>query len=322
MATGTPPAITEDDGSKYSIAELADAYRQWWVPRQRSRTRRYTLALALKPVLEIYADLPAADFGPLCLTAVQQKYLHADYARSTINMCVYMVRAMFSWGVSRELVEPQVLTALQAFRGLSFGEAREPEKVKTVQDSHIEAIREHVGRPVWAMIQLQIHTAMRPGEVCTMRTRDITKDDSSLPAAVRSLCWVYRPGQHKTDRHGIDRLVLIGPKAQGILAPWLLPDEPGKYIFQPAAGAKQPKKVTNPRYTTQSYYMHIASACEKAKIQPWGPNRLRHNAATTLRRLYGIEVARIILGHTKVSMTELYAEIDLERAGKAIGEAG
>ena len=53
---------------------------------------------------------------------------------------------------------------------------------------------------------------------------------------------------------------------------------------------------------------------EISEIPAWGPNRLRHNAATSLREQFGIEASRVILGHTSPAMTEVYAEIDCSKA--------
>ena len=54
----------------------------------------------------------------------------------------------------------------------------------------------------------------------------------------------------------------------------------------------------------------------------WHPHQLRHNAATKIRATYGIEVARIILGHARMSATEIYAERDLVAAAQAIAAMG
>jgi len=43
------------------------------------------------------------------------------------------------------------------------------------------------------------------------------------------------------------------------------------------------------------------------KAHRWHPHQLRHNAATVLRKEYGIEVAKIILGHATLSATQVYA---------------
>ena len=66
----------------------------------------------------------------------------------------------------------------------------------------------------------------------------------------------------------------------------------------------------------------IFKACVKAKIPAWGPNRLRHNAATFLRKEFGIEAARVILGHTSAAVTEIYAEMDRQKAAEIMGIVG
>ncbi|WP_423838861.1 tyrosine-type recombinase/integrase [Symmachiella dynata] len=63
-------------------------------------------------------------------------------------------------------------------------------------------------------------------------------------------------------------------------------------------------------------------ACRKAKIPEWSPNRLRHNAATRIRKEFGIEAAQIILGHSKVDATQVYAERDESRAEKIMKKTG
>jgi integrase len=49
---------------------------------------------------------------------------------------------------------------------------------------------------------------------------------------------VYRPENHKTEHHGNKRMVVLGPQAQAILAPFLL-REPGHYLFSPAEAMAQ-----------------------------------------------------------------------------------
>jgi integrase len=49
-------------------------------------------------------------------------------------------------------------------------------------------------------------------------------------------------------------------------------------------------------------------------LPDWHPNHLRHNAATALRKEFGLDVARVILGHSSPAVTEVYAEVDREKA--------
>jgi site-specific recombinase XerD len=67
---------------------------------------------------------------------------------------------------------------------------------------------------------------------------------------------------------------------------------------------------------------------EKAEIRAWRkehswhPHQLRHNSATTIRKEYGIELARIILGHSTAFTTEIYAEMDRLQAVEVIAKIG
>ena len=63
-------------------------------------------------------------------------------------------------------------------------------------------------------------------------------------------------------------------------------------------------------------------AAEWRKGNCWHPNQLRHNAATRIRAAYGIEMARIILGHSSAVTSEIYAEIDGAKAKEAMGKIG
>jgi integrase len=67
---------------------------------------------------------------------------------------------------------------------------------------------------------------------------------------------------------------------------------------------------------------------EKAEIKAWRrehnwhPNQLRHNAATRLRKEFGVELARIVLGHATAFTTEIYAEADRAHAMEVIAKVG
>jgi len=174
--------------------------------------------------------------------------------------------------------------------------------------------------------------------------------------------WVYTPESHKTEHHGRERRVYLGPVAQGILRPWLR-RELTAYLFQPKeaeaerwAGQRRnrkspvqpsqqdrrrrrPRKGPGEKYNTDSYRQAIQYAIEKANaearrkaqaaglepgepIPAWHPNQLRHNAATRLRREFGLDVARAVLGHSSRVVTEFYAELDGAKAAEAMERVG
>ena len=119
--------------------------------------------------------------------------------------------------------------------------------------------------------------------------------------------WVYRPATHKSKHRGRRREIVIGPQAQTHLGPFLLRADGEDGVFG---------------YTAASYRRHIERWCRRLGVSKWTPHRLRHNAATELRKQFGIEAARLVLGHAKAAVTELYAEIDRERAKQIVGDVG
>lgn len=66
----------------------------------------------------------------------------------------------------------------------------------------------------------------------------------------------------------------------------------------------------------------VAVAKAWRKTHRFHPYQLRHNAATHLRREFGIEAARTILGHHSLAITEVYAEMDFEKARQVVRKVG
>jgi integrase len=54
----------------------------------------------------------------------------------------------------------------------------------------------------------------------------------------------------------------------------------------------------------------------------WSPNQLRHTAGTAIRKRFGAEAAQTVLGHSHLTVTEIYAERDLEKAAEVIRQLG
>jgi integrase len=312
--------------------EHADAY---YVKNGAPTGEVKNLEDAVRPLREMFENERVVDFGPVSLKTVRQAMISAKLSRRVINARVNRIRRVFKWGVENELVGPEILHALQAVAPLKKGRSSAPERreVKPVPQQHIDAVRALVSSPVRAMIDLQLLTGMRPGEVVIMRPRDIDRTDAT---------WKYAPSSHKTEHHGAERAVFLGPKAKRVLVPFLARNSDA-YLFDPreamaekhrerrdAAKITRPvkklRKRPNPRlgdhYTRKAYHNAIFKACRKAGVPVWGPNRLRHNAATELRKQFGIEVARVILGHRSAEVTEVYAELDRSRASDIMAQVG
>lgn len=322
------------------ICELFVAYlgyaKTYYVKNGKPTNETQNMIQAMRPVTELYTTIQVADFGPMALKVVRERMIEQNLSRKVINARVNRIRRIFKWGVENQIVEPAVLQALQAVAPLKSGrsKARETDPIRPVPIEYVEAVKPRVSRQVAAMIDLQLLTGMRPGEVVLMRTCDL---DMSGPT------WAYRPQTHKTEHHGIERLICLGPKAQEVARPFLRIHAQA-YLFRPIDAVhemnrlrrkrakspgnskrsrkRKPLKSPGEHYTSQSYCYAIHKACKLAEIPCWGPNRLRHTAATNLRKEFGIEAARVILGHTSAAMTEVYAEMDRTKAADIMSQVG
>jgi integrase len=85
----------------------------------------------------------------------------------------------------------------------------------------------------------------------------------------------------------------------------------------------RPKRQHGDHYKTTAYGQAVRKACLKAGVSPWGVNRLRHTYATQARQAFGLEAARVALGHEDADLTAgVYAERDMALAMKVAGEIG
>jgi integrase len=340
---------------------------------------------ALRPLKALYGSTPARDFGPRSLTAVRQRMISLGWARTNINKQIGRLKMVFRWATAQELIPPSVYHGLISVAGLQRNrtEARETEPVTPAPEQHVAAVLPLVSRQVRTMIELQLLTGMRPGEVVAMRRREL---DTSGEV------WLYRPGHHKTAHHGHARTIYLGPKARELVEPFLKPDL-AAYLFSPADAeaerraelhrarleggtplkygnrpgsnrARRPRREPGDCYTVASYRRAIERACDeafppvaslarqkvdgkkgkrwetdaelRARLGPdgwaelqrwqdahrWHPHQLRHNAATRLRKEFGLEAAQVILGHKTLSVTEVYAEKNVAAAVRIMAQVG
>lgn len=182
-----------------------------------------------------------------------------------------------------------------------------------MDDATIAATVAHMMPNTADMVRVHRLTGMRPCELCALKWSLI--DTSRTP-------WVYRvpPEVNKNEWRGElgqPRVVCIGPKARAIL---LRHKDGGDVPFSPVRamaehieavraarktpvyserkGAPHVPRVLGERWTTDAYTKTIAAACRRAGIEPWGANRLRHAFGTDVRRMYGLDAAKAVLGHT------------------------
>ncbi|MCI0464670.1 MAG: tyrosine-type recombinase/integrase [Gemmataceae bacterium] len=347
------PAATKAGG--LTVNEVLLQYWHWAEQHYRDADGNPSNELAnmkdaLRPLRQLFGHTAAGSFTSLDLESLQEHLVRSGrLSRTTINARVNRIRRMFKWAVRKKLIPVTVLQELQTVPGLQRGhcEAPEPEGVKPVPEEHVLATLPFLPAPVRAMVEVQRLTGSRAGEVMVMRAIDLNMSDS---------IWTYRPHRHKNQHRGLDRVIFIGPRAQAIIRPFLTPNleaylfSPRRYVEElharrsaarttrrtPSETARQrkarPKRKPAERYNRRSYRVAIVRAVDKANeerarqglplLPRWSPLQLRHTAATVIRSKYDVEASQVVLGHTRVETTQIYAERNLARAAQIMAEIG
>ncbi len=141
-------------------------------------------------------------------------------------------------------------------------------------------------------VRIHALTGMRSSELLTMSTHRIERSGGAV---------IYRPVEHKTEHHGHARIV---PIPRSVMQSLPTPGYMGLYF---------PSRHGRP-YSSSGYRQAVRRAAVLAGVEIWTPSQLRRLAATRIAREFGYEIARQVLGHRTVRMTEHYVQRDLLEA--------
>ena len=282
-----------------------------------------TIRAALRPLLHLHGRMLAVEFRPSHLKQVREEMIRLGWSRRYINDSIRRIKTMFAWGTEEELVPAEVTGAVRTVKGLKEGrsEAREKPEVEPVADEVVDATLPHISgrvrRPDPAHAALGDAAGRGPG----LAVEEIDRSDPE--------CWEPTRGpQDPAPRQ--DPVDLPRPQVPG--HPHAVdPEGRGRRIFPLTASGfrtainracdrafPHPDAVEGPPPGTDRGAAAELEAWRKA--HRWPPNRLRHTAATDIRRRFGPRGQQVILGHAHIKTTEIYAEIDAER-GRAVAKA-
>ena len=168
---------------------------------------------------------------------------------------------MFQWASEEELIPGDLYDGLCTVSALRKGKTKTPEteKVLPVPEDIVAATLPFAPPMVQAIAEFQRLTGCRPDEACRIRPCDL---DMSNPQ-----CWIFRLDEHKTEHHGHDRCILIGPKAQAVLRPFL-GTKLDAYCFSPkraedARNEERKKKRKTPM--TPSHRKRVAASTRRSR---------------------------------------------------------
>ena len=264
------------------VAYLAHAKVYYRKGGKRTRECGHAIEIC-RAIRPLYGKSLAVEFGPQALKTVRQTFVDADIARKHVNKQTDRIKRMFKWAAAEELISASVPQALSMVPGLRAGrtEAHETAAVPPVEDLVIDATVEHLPHVVADMVRFHRLTGCRPEEVCGLRPCDLERGGD---------VWI-----HKTEHHGRQRSIFVGPKAQEVLLRYLARD-PETYCFRPcdseekrraAASAarvtplncgnsrgknrkRKARRSAGEKYSTGSYRRAVHRACDKAFPAPKG----------------------------------------------------
>ncbi|MFO0804798.1 MAG: hypothetical protein U0791_16950 [Gemmataceae bacterium] len=274
-----PPA----DGSPLSLNEVLLAFLQHAIQHYRRPDGTATRELGeFKQVAgflrRIFGESPAAEFGPRKLKDVREQFLAAGWCRKVINLRINRVRHIFKWAAGEELVPGAVWQDLRAVEGLQAGRTIAPERppVGPVDEAAVKRVLPHLRPMVRAMVEVQLLTGMRPGEVIGLRPVEL-----DTTAAV----WVYRPSYHKLSYRA---------KARAVASAWplrLRATEEGQHIRKQLAIASALRRTRCPWAKRMSIG---ASPITSASITATGTNAgAAFGSAVTLGNFGSPEVEEV-----------------------------
>ena len=318
----------------------------------------HRLPTVLRPIRRLYGKTPAADFGVQQFKAIRQSFIDEGLSRNFINASMKRLVRMFTWAASEGRLAPSVPDALKAVKGLRFGKtkARETDPVVPVNDALLEATLPHLPDVVADMVRVHRLTGCRPAEVCMIRPCDIDRSVDPWEYRPKSHKTQYR-GRVRIIFIGPQaQAVLLRYLARDAEAHCFRPCDseekrraalhsarktPLSCGNRPGTNRKrQPNRKPGESYNPRSYHQAVRQGCLKAfpvpehladdavaaakwkKEHKWCPLQLRHNAATEIKKRYGIEAAQTVLGHAKADVTQIYAERDLALAARVAREVG
>ena len=290
----------------FTVNDLCDRYCAWAATYYTAGREAENGAVALRNFRSMFGARPAETMTHPDMVDFRDALVQKGYVRMTVNKYLGYAKRMFAWALDSRLISAQTKAECTAISPLKpmRGAARESTPVEAVSDTDIRKTCQALPPSLADMVRVHRLTGMRPSEVCQLAWPAIEKRDK---------VWIFRPGEHKGKWIGKPRVVVIGPKAQAVLArhegdgyvfsPQLALLEQYQRSIQEAKCHRPPEKVKGAprkvgvRWTTDAYCRAIARACARTDTN-WSPNQLRHTCATEIRRKMGIAAASAVLGHT------------------------
>lgn len=307
---GQPDALPEKPASGLLVSEAIELWEAGDGPRLAWK-ERWHFRRALELVAKAAGRVKLAEFGVSHLRQARDLMIGLGWCAKVVNRHVTRVRTAWRWLEEQGHAPRGSWEHLRCLRGLGKQDHnvrhRPPRRAATWAE--LVALCRAAPVTIRAMLLLGWFTGARPGEICQMRPCDLDRADPG--------CWLYRPRTHKNAWRGHDRVILLDHVCQKIVAPFLhwRRRTPKEHLFIPSQRCRQRKRRY---YAGSAYVQAVARAAARAGVRVCA-YQLRHSAKQRFTRLYGLDVARALLGQTSIETTNDYAAgADLELARRAV----
>lgn len=288
-ATGELPP--KETAPVLTIAAIGEKFNAFAKKEYKSR-EPVNLSYAVRAMVDLFADLPAAEFKPSHLKAIRDSLIKRGQCRNTINIRTKQIVRIFAWAVENEYLPESVWNALKAVKPIARdrGESFDYEPKTPVSEHDYNRVLEVI-KPEYALaLKVQWWTGMRSGELLAMCPQNVDMSGRH---------WFYTPKSHKT-------MSVTGQKIIGI-------PEPAANLLRENMPKDWSCRWFN--YRPDTLYHAVLKACKRADIAPWTPHQLRHGLATRCKSALGVhgeEAARLLLSHASPRVTARYAKATID----------
>lgn len=291
--------------------------------------------IALRVLRSRFGNRPIDDTTYDDVLRVREELLEAGHNRTTINQRIGIIKRLFAWALENRHCAATTKSEVWAITALKKNRSIAPEAKPVGPVAHKEVKKTFPFLPanLQAMVRVQELCGARPSEMCTMRPKDIEQrnrgpwvyrpprhktEHKSLPRLIclgRRALEVLRPIMASTDP---DERIFRPSLAQH--------ERQNKPTFK-KPHLPNPHVHPGEEWTSNNYAQAIRTAVrvarkslakqkeaedakrlkegkeipekeEKFTIANWSPNQLRHSCGTRVRRKFGADAARSVLGHS------------------------
>ena len=274
---------------------------------------------------EMYGGCAIASFRIPQFKQLIERMIEKKWALRTINQRIGVIKKVFHYALEHDLIDGDQYGRIQSVSRVRSDDRR-VKPAKKILPVPVDVVKRALPyfRPIVAdILQVQLGGAMRAGEVCRMRFDELGWGDKGALH--------YRPVKHKNASRGKKRDIILGPKAQKILATYGVTPEviesgdfPREYVFDPRKFIRA-QRNSHPYFLTQCYCREVKAGREAAvaagvikESELWASHQLRHRKLTDTRRDYGPDEAQLVAGHSDIRTTQRYAEPDMSKAVRAV----